>query len=286
VRQDPNVPSRRNAVLAEQKTNYAPGAGRWPRRLPFLAAALVLLLQTSVTAANSTALYTYKVINSYPHDPTAFTQGLAFEDGFLYEGTGLYGQSTLRKVELASGKVVRSLRLPERFFGEGITVLGERIIQLTWRSKLAFVYAKRDFKLQQSFAYPTEGWGLTHDGTRLILSDGTATLHFLDPRDFREIDHVDVFDDTGPVQGLNELEYVRGEILANVWRSDRIARIAPATGRVTGWIDLSGILREQDHQAPVDVLNGIAYDPVRGRLFVTGKLWPKLFEIELLPLHR
>jgi glutaminyl-peptide cyclotransferase len=272
-------------VLADHRTGQAPDASRWLPRLPFFAALLVLLLQSAAAAADHTALYTYRVINSYPHDPKAFTQGLAFDGGFLYEGTGLYGQSTLRKVELTSGKVMRSLRLPERFFGEGVAVLGEQIIQLTWRSKLGFVYGKRDFELQQSFVYPTEGWGLTHDGTRLILSDGTATLHFFDPRNFREIDRIEVFDENGPVQGLNELEYVRGEIFANVWRSDRIARIAPATGRVTGWIDLSGILPEQDRQTPVDVLNGIAYDPVRGRLFVTGKLWPKLFEIELLPLH-
>ncbi len=251
-----------------------------------LAGALALLLQASAATAGGTALYTYKIINIYPHDPQAFTQGLAFDDGFLYEGTGLYDRSTLRKVELTSGKVIRSVRLPGRFFGEGITVFGEHIIQLTWRSKLAFAYGKRDFELQRSFPYPTEGWGLTHDGTRLILSDGTATLYFLDPRNFREIDRIEVFDDTGPVQGLNELEYVRGEIFANVWRSDRIARIAPATGRVTGWIDLSGILPARDREAPVDVLNGIAYDPARSRLFVTGKLWPKLFEIELQPSHR
>ncbi len=274
-------------LAAEHMPDKAlPRKSRYAPRLPVLTAALVLLLQTSAASVGGTALYTYRVINAYPHDPQAFTQGLAFDDGFLYEGTGLYGRSTLRKVELTSGKVIRSLRLAERFFGEGITVFGEHIIQLTWRSKLAFVYRKRDFQLQQSFPYPTEGWGLTHDGTRLILSDGTATLHFLDPRNFREIDRIEVFDDTGPVQGLNELEYVRGEIFANVWRSERIARIAPATGRVTGWIDLSGILPEQDRAAPVDVLNGIAYDPARGRLFVTGKLWPKLFEIELRPSDR
>lgn len=256
---------------------------RYTALLRSLATVLALLAQISAVTAGGTALYTYKIVNSYPHDPQAFTQGLAFDDGFLYEGTGLHGRSTLRKVELTSGKVIRSLRLPRRFFGEGIAVLDQRIIQLTWRSKVAFVYGKRDFELQQTFPYPSEGWGLTHDGTRLILSDGTATLRFLDPHNFREIDRVEVFDDTGSVQGLNELEYVRGEIFANVWRSDRIARIAPATGRVTGWIDLSGILPKQDRETPVDVLNGIAYDAARGRLFVTGKLWPKLFEIELRP---
>jgi len=280
VRLDSALPSRRNAATAE-----APACNsRWRPRLALLAAALALLLQTA--AADGTARYTYKVINTYPHDPKAFTQGLVFDDGFLYEGTGLYGQSTLRKVELTSGKTIRSLRLPARFFGEGVTVLGEQIIQLTWRSMLAFVYAKRNFELQQSFTYPSEGWGLTHDGTRLILSDGTATLRFLDRHSFREIDRIEVFDDNGPVSRLNELEYVRGEIFANVWGSDRIARIAPASGRVTGWIDLAGILPAADRHAPVDVLNGIAYDPARGRLFVTGKLWPKLFEIELVPLDR
>jgi glutamine cyclotransferase len=287
VRPDSAPPSQRNAARISPMPYRAPLCQRrYAPLLSSLATVLALLLQISAATAGGAALYTYKIVNSYPHDPQAFTQGLAFDDGFLYEGTGLYGRSTLRKVELTSGKVVRSLRLPRRFFGEGITVFGEHIIQLTWRSKLAFAYGKRDFELQRSFPYPTEGWGLTHDGTRLILSDGTATLHFLDPRNFREIDRIEVFDDTGPVQGLNELEYVRGEIFANVWRSDRIARIAPATGRVTGWIDLSGILPARDREGPVDVLNGIAYDPARSRLFVTGKLWPKLFEIELQPSHR
>lgn len=243
---------------------------------------LTLLWVSSATPAEPAQLYTYRVVNIYPHDAKAFTQGLAFDNGFLYEGTGLHGQSTLRKVELKTGRVIKRFQLPSRFFGEGITVLGEHIIQTTWRSNVAFVYDKRSFELRQTFVYPTEAWGLTHNGRHLILSDGTATLRYLDPRTFREVDRVEVYDGENPVLHLNELEFVRGEILANVWKTDRIARIAPESGRVTAWIDLSGILKAADHSDAVDVLNGIAYDPKNDRLFVTGKLWPRLFEIEIV----
>jgi glutamine cyclotransferase len=247
---------------------------------------LTLLLLSSAALSEPTPFYTYRVVNVYPHDAKAFTQGLSFDGGFLYEGTGLYGQSTLRKVELKTGQVVKRYELPARFFGEGITVLGEHIVQTTWRSNVAFVYDKRSFELRQTFVYPTEAWGLTHDGTHLILSDGTATLRFLDPRTFREVDRIQVYDDKKPISYLNELEFVRGEILANVWKTERIARIAPESGRVTAWIDLSGILKAEDSSARVDVLNGIAYDAGNNRLFVTGKLWPKLFEIEIVPVAR
>lgn len=246
---------------------------------------LTLLLLSSATLAEPTPLYTYRVVNVYPHDAKAFTQGLAFDGGFLYEGTGLYGQSTLRKVELKTGKVIKRYELPSRFFGEGITVLGEHIVQTTWRSNVAFVYNKRSFELRQTFVYPAQAWGLTHNGRHLILSDGTATLRFLDPRTFREVDRIEVYDGKNPVSSLNELEFVRGEILANVWKTERIARIAPESGRVTAWIDLSGILRGEERDT-VDVLNGIAYDAEKDRLFVTGKLWPKLFEIEVVPAAR
>ncbi len=241
---------------------------------------LPLLWVSSATAAEPTPLYTYRVVNVYPHDPKAFTQGLVFDGGFLYEGTGLHGQSTLRKVEIKTGKVLKRFELPSRFFGEGITVFGEHIIQTTWRSNVAFVYDKRSFELRQTFVYPTEAWGLTHNGRHLILSDGTATLRYLDPQTFREVDRIEVYDGKNPVSHLNELEFVRGEILANVWKTDRIARIAPESGRVTAWIDLSGILKGS---RGVDVLNGIAYDAANDRLFVTGKLWPKLFEIDIVP---
>jgi glutamine cyclotransferase len=232
--------------------------------------------------SDSIPVYTYRIINTYPHDPDAFTQGLVFEDGFLYEGTGLPGRSTLRRVELETGHVLQIRELPAEFFGEGITIYGDKVIQLTWQSHVGFVYDKHSFELLQDFTYSTEGWGITHDGTRLIMSDGTSTLHFLDPQTFEEIGQLEVFDDDGPVNKLNELEYVQGEIYANVWQTDQIARVAPGTGRVVGWIDLEGLLTADDLTEPVDVLNGIAYDADNDRLFVTGKLWPKLFEIELV----
>jgi glutamine cyclotransferase len=208
---------------------------------------------------------------------------LVFENGVLYEGTGLYEHSTLRRVELETGDILQIRELSDRFFGEGITIYGDRIIQLTWRSHIGFVYDKNSFELLQEFNYSTEGWGITYDGEHLIMSDGTSTLHFLDPQTFEETGQVEVFDNDGPVTRLNELEYVQGEVYANVWQTDRIARIAPETGRVVGWIDLEGLLSAEDHSEPVDVLNGIAYDADNDRLFVTGKLWPKLFEIELIP---
>ena len=229
--------------------------------------------------------FTYKVINAYPHDRYAFTQGLVFENGVLYEGTGLRGRSSLRRVDLASGDVLQIRQLPDRFFGEGITILGDKIIQLTWKSGVGFVYDKESFELLEEFHYPTEGWGITHDRKRLIMSDGTSTLRFLDPETFEEIGRIEVYDKDGPVIRLNELEYVQGEIYANVWKTDRIARIAPDTGDVIGWIELAGILSPEDRSEPVDVLNGIAYDAETDRLFVTGKLWPRLFEIELIPLE-
>ena len=226
--------------------------------------------------------YGFNVVRAYPHDREAFTQGLAFDDqGTLYEGTGQRGQSSLRRVELSSGAVLRRHDLPTSLFGEGITVLGDRIIQLTWQAGRAFVYDKASFSVLREFTYRTQGWGLTHDGHRLIMSDGTATLYFLNPDTFAETARLTVRDHRGPVIRLNELEYVRGEILANIWQTDRIARIDPRTGHVTGWIDLTGLLQSGDRRQPVDVLNGIAYDPRTDRLFVTGKWWPKLFEITL-----
>ncbi|MEW5959309.1 MAG: glutaminyl-peptide cyclotransferase, partial [Chloroflexota bacterium] len=219
-------------------------------------------------------VYGYRVINTYPHDGAAYTQGLVFVDQSLYEGTGRRGQSTLRKVELETGQVLQSLDLPPEFFGEGVVIFGDRIIQLTWKSRLGFVYDKTSFKLLQSFGYPTQGWGITHDGRRLIMSDGTSTLHFWDPDTLAEIGRVAVTDNGRAVPRLNELEYVRGEVFANIWQTDFIARIDPDTGRVVGWIDLTGLLRPEDRLEPVDVLNGIAYDAATDRLFVTGKLWP------------
>ena len=234
-------------------------------------------------ASNVVPVYTYKVIHTYPHDHDAFTQGLVFDNGVIYESTGLYGRSSLRKVELDTGKILQIRDLPEQYFGEGITIFGDRIIQLTWQSEVGFIYDKQDFSQLGEFNYDTEGWGVTSDGQRLIVSDGTSTLHLLDPDSLEETKWIEVYDLDGPVSRLNELEYVKGEIYANIWQTNRIARINPTTGRVNGWIDLEGLLSPQDLVNPVDVLNGVAYDSKHGRLFVTGKLWPKLFEIELIP---
>jgi glutamine cyclotransferase len=227
--------------------------------------------------------YTYIVVRVYPHDPEAFTQGLLFDDGTLYESTGLYKRSTLRRVELETGRVLQIHNLPNQFFGEGITIFNDKIIQLTWRSNKGFVYDKISFDILQEFNYPTEGWGLTNNGTHLIMSDGTATLHFLDPTNFKEVGQIEVYDD-GPVTNLNELEYIQGEIFANIWQEDSIARIDSQTGRVVGWIDLSSII-DFENKNVNDVLNGIAYDEIEDRLFVTGKRWSLLFEIRLIPLE-
>jgi len=236
---------------------------------------------TNSTTSDNIPVYTYKVAASYPHDRYAFTQGLVFEDGFLYEGTGIRGQSSLRKVELESGNVLQKRTLSAQFFGEGVTLFGSKIFQLTWQSRIGFVYDKNTFALLEEFAYPTEGWGFTHDGKQLIMSNGTALLYFLDSETFQEVKRLEVYSRDGPVTGLNELEYIQGEIYANVWQTDYIVRIEPKTGQVIGWIDLTGLLRPEDRRYHVDVLNGIAYDQKNARLFVTGKLWPKIFEIEL-----
>ncbi len=247
--------------------------------------ALVASLLPACSNHGAAPQYTCRVVNTYPHDRAAFTQGLVWEDGFLYEGTGLNGNSSLRMVELETGNVLKRRLLPGQYFGEGITIFQGRIMQLTWRSRTGFVYDKETFEPLQQFLYETEGWGLTHDGKRLIMSTGGANLYFLDPATFRRTGQLYVHDQSGPVGMLNELEYVRGEIYANVWKTDTIARIDPETGRVTGWIRLEGLLSAEDYAQPVDVLNGIAYDAENDRLFVTGKLWPKLFEITLVPIR-
>ena len=229
------------------------------------------------------AYYGYKVAHVYYHDPTAFTQGLAFADGYLYESTGQHGKSSIRRVRLSSGAVEKIFHLRSTYFGEGLTLAGDRIIQLTWQSRIGFVYEKNTFKRVRTFEFPYEGWGIAFDGRRFIASDGSATLHFLDPLTFSETGTVEVTDQRGPVTNINELEYVRGEVFANIWKTDQIARIDPATGRITGWINLTGLLPSHDRTEQTDVLNGIAYDSAHDRLFVTGKNWPKLFEIKLVP---
>lgn len=235
-----------------------------------------------VTVSEAIATYGYKIVQTFPHDPGAFTQGLVYyKDNILYEGTGMWGESSLRKVDLLTGQVLQIHRLPHEIFGEGITIWGDKIIQLTWQHRKGFVYDRETFTLLGEFSYPTEGWGITHDGRRLIMSDGSATLFFWDPETFQEIGRIEVYDDKGPVVRLNELEYIHGLIYANVWQTDRIAIIQPETGRVVGWLDLTGLLKPEDRHARVDVLNGIAYDAQGDRLFVTGKYWPKLFQIQL-----
>jgi glutamine cyclotransferase len=225
--------------------------------------------------------YSYRVVRSYPHDRGAFTQGLAYDDGYFYEGTGLYGHSTLRKVVPTTGAVVRNIPIAPSLFGEGVAVSGERIIQLTWLSRTGFVYKKDSFELTDKFSYDYEGWGATSNRKELIISDGTSLLHFWDLENLHETRTVRVHDGSNPVEGLNELEYVRGDIYANVWPTNYIAVINPETGSVKGWLDMSGLLPTIDSRG-ADILNGIAYDEKGNRLFVTGKLWPKIFEIELI----
>jgi len=250
--------------------------------LVVVCAAVLIAFKLRVGHPDAPTFWRYRVVNTFPHDPQAWTQGLVFEDGFLFEGTGLPGRSQLRKVELRTGNVLQQRSLRDEFFGEGITIWSSRIIQLTYQSRVGFVYDKESFEPLREFHYPTEGWGLTHDGKRLIMSDGTPMLYFLDPETLERTNRMMVFDGHDPVWGLNELEYVDGLVYANIWPTDRIARIEPASGKVVGWIDMTGLLSQQDRRGSEDVLNGIAYDPAGRRLFVTGKLWSKLFEIKLV----
>jgi len=237
--------------------------------------------------ARAIPVYHYRIVRTYPHDRDAFTQGLVYDRGVLYESTGLVGRSSLRKVALETGEVLQSHALTGDYFGEGIALLGDRLVQLTWRSNTGFVYDRESFEVLRTFEYPTEGWGITYDGQRLIMSDGSATLHFWDPDSLAEIGQVQVSGEYGPVAHLNELEFVRGKIYANVWLTNLVAVVDPQSGRVTAWIDLTGLLSPEDYgEQHVDVLNGIAYDAEGDRLFVTGKLWPKLFEIKLVPGYR
>jgi glutamine cyclotransferase len=223
----------------------------------------------------------YEIVSVYPHDPSAFTQGLIFREGFLFESTGLNGESSLRKVRLETGEVIQRLAIAPQHFAEGLTDVGTSLVQLTWQSNVGFVYDLSTFRMQRTFEYPGEGWGLTRDEARLIMSDGTSSLRFLDPETLRETGRLTVTDGLQPVANLNELEMVKGELFANVWQTDQVVIISPQTGRVTGRVDLAGLLPPADRMPPVDVLNGIAYDAERDRLFVTGKRWPRLFQIRL-----
>jgi len=229
--------------------------------------------------------YSYRVVNVYPHDPRAYTQGLVFVDGFLYESTGLNGRSSIRKVKLETGAVVDQRPVAAQYFAEGLAEWRGKLVQLTWQSHLAFVYDRATLRQERTFSYNSDGWGLASDGTNFILSDGSTdgTLRFHDPSTFRLIKRLTVRDRGLPVADLNELEFVKGEVWANVWHTDRIARIRPTSGEVVGWIDLDRLLLPGQVTDPEAVLNGIAYDTTRDRIFVTGKLWPRLFEIQLQP---
>lgn len=234
-------------------------------------------------AADSTAPVEigYRIVATYLHDEKAYTQGLVYAGGTLYESTGLYGRSSVRRVDLKSGKPELIRPLAGQYFGEGLTVFDDRVIQLTWRSGTAFVYTLEDLRPVGEFRYTTRGWGLTHDGEHLIMSDGSATLYFLDPDRFTEVRRIQVREKGVPVKFLNELEFVGGDIFANVWQSPRILRIAPDSGQVTGFIDLSALVERMARRASIDVLNGIAIIPGSGRLLITGKLWPSMYAIEL-----
>jgi glutaminyl-peptide cyclotransferase len=253
--------------------------------LPFLILNFISLVPAAscFAATSSIPVESYRIVHVYPHDATGFTQGLVFVNGMLYESTGLRGQSSLRMVDLATGRALQKHDLAAKYFGEGLTDWRSQLIQLTWQSHLGFVYDTFSFRTLRTFTYPWEGWGLTHDSHHLILSDGTSVLHLLDPSTFKPVGKIQVTADGQPVQNLNELEYIHGEIYANIWETNRIARISPATGKVIEWIDLSGLAPQSAQQNANAVLNGIAYDSQHDRLFVTGKLWPNLYDIKLIP---
>jgi len=255
-----------------------------------LASSLILVCYSVPWASDRDLTGEYRVIKIHPHDSKAQTEGLEFLDGFLYEGTGpcLNGPSSLRKIRVESGDIVMKRELPiKNLFGEGITILKNRIIELTYKTQIGFVYDKKSFYFLKRFSYGTEGWGMTNDGANLIMSDGTATLRYLDPETFQEVKRIEVRDDNGPVFKLNELEFINGEIYANVFETSRIVCISPETGRVIGSIDLSALLKNRfPDNDPINLANGIAYDPETERLFVTGKYWSKLYELENINLKR
>ena len=246
-----------------------------------ISVAVIVLMSNSPEEAEPQE-YSYAIVNTFPHDKTAFTQGLLIDDGVLYESTGLYGNSSLRRVELETGEVLQSYALPPQYFGEGIAVFEGKLVQLTWQSQKGFVYDERSFELLQEFNYSTQGWGITYDGSHLIMSDGTSTLYFLDLETFQKTGQVEVHNASDTVDNLNELEYIKGDVYANIWLEEKIAIINPQTGQVKGWINMTG-LQNMGNQDVNNVLNGIAYDSKADRLFVTGKRWSQLFEIKLIP---
>jgi glutaminyl-peptide cyclotransferase len=263
--------------------------------LPITAALAIccLFAQTATQKTAAVPVYGYQIVHVYPHDRSAFTEGLEYHDGFLYESTGLNsrtnppGHSSLRKVRLETGEVVQRIPMSDQYFGEGITIIGDQIAQLTYTTEVGFVYSLNDFQVLRQFSWKGEGWSLTHNATSVFMDDGTDEIRVWDPKTFTERRRIKVHDGARVIKNVNELEYVEGELYANIWLTDRIARISPATGAVTGWIDMSGILSPMYRNGTEDVMNGIAYDAVHKRLFVTGKLWPNLFEIRIVPkTHR
>lgn len=246
------------------------------RRIALVLLAGVLLAQTKASAP----VFGYQVVNRYPHDRGAFTEGLFVLDGEFYEGTGLEGKSNVRRVDIATGRVKQQYNIPPQYFGEGIVAFGKQLFQLTYKTGVAFVYDRSTFRLLKTHKYEGEGWGMTTDGKRLIMSDGTSQLRFLDPATFKELSRLSVTDGGRPIDQLNELEWIKGEIWANIWLTQRIARVDPRTGRVNSWVDLSGILSVME-SAGTDAMNGIAYDAKTDRIFVTGKYWPRVFEIKV-----
>jgi glutaminyl-peptide cyclotransferase len=243
----------------------------------------ITFIATALAAAAQTPEYTYKIIHVYPHDPRAFTEGLEYRAGNLYESTGIKGTSWLRKEKLETGQVLQQFDLDSQYFGEGITILNQQITQLTWQTEIGFLYDQATFHVKRTFNYPGEGWSLTNDGSNIYMDDGTAQIRVWDPVTLQEKRRFTVKDHGQPVINLNELEWVRGELYADIWQKDVIVRISPTDGRVLGWIDMTGILPAADRTGSEDVLNGIAYDSLGDRLFVTGKYWPKLFEIKVVP---
>ncbi len=233
---------------------------------------------TPTPSTATPAVYTYTIINTFPHDISAFTEGLVYDNGYFFESSGGFGSSSLRQVNIESGTVQQQITLPGQYFGEGLTVVNNTLVQLTWQNKIGFVYDKDTLGLIGNFSYSTKGWGLTYDGNRLIMSDGTSNLYFIDPTTHQRIGSINVHEGANNISNINELEYINGDIYANIWMQQKIAIINPETGQVKGWIDLTGIYNSEDPNA---VLNGIAYDQQNDRLFVTGKDWPNLYEIKI-----
>jgi glutaminyl-peptide cyclotransferase len=271
-------------VTARRSSLCYVALARYTRDMRLLPLLLLFCISSYCTASRAVALYGVEVVHIYPHDPTAFTEGLFYLNGFFYESTGLEQHSSIRKVRVETGEVLQKVDIPAQYFGEGIVNWDGRLVSLTWRSQVGFVFDLATFKVQKEFHYQGEGWALTQDGQQLIMSDGTPELRFLNPKTLLETKRIQVTLEGRPISNVNELEWVKGEIYANVWETNSIVRIDPKDGHIVGVINLAGLLGPSDQvNGPDSVLNGIAYDVKRDRLFVTGKNWPKLFEIRLVP---